>query len=180
MGLRPTQGDEKRLLSRNRSAIRAAGTPGTLCRKTFPRKVRGTADPSAALGMTKGRVVALHQERRPVENRGSLHYARSKNISKKGPRNCRSASAGSGQALGCPGFPVELGGVSELHAAFFKESRTRGYLWCRVVGNPGPLPRHAGAGGMTKGRAALQVLLPFSALACVTEIQGNHSGGGLT
>jgi hypothetical protein len=26
-----------------------------LCRKTFPGKVRGTADPSAALGMTKGR-----------------------------------------------------------------------------------------------------------------------------
>jgi hypothetical protein len=25
-----------------------------------------------------------------------------------------------------PGFPVELGGVGELHAAFFTESRTRG------------------------------------------------------
>jgi hypothetical protein len=37
MGLRPTQGEI------------------TPCRKTFPRKVRGTADPSAALGMTKGR-----------------------------------------------------------------------------------------------------------------------------
>jgi hypothetical protein len=38
--------------------------------------------------------------------------------------------------------------VSELHAAFFNESRTRGHLWCRVVGNPGPL-------GMTKERAAV-------------------------
>jgi hypothetical protein len=33
-------------------------------------------------------------------------YALSKNISKKGPRNCRS--------LGFPGFPVELGVISEL------------------------------------------------------------------
>jgi hypothetical protein len=27
----------------------------TLCRNTCPRKVRGTADPSASLGMTKGK-----------------------------------------------------------------------------------------------------------------------------
>jgi hypothetical protein len=26
-----------------------------VCQKTFPRAVRGTADPSASLGMTKGR-----------------------------------------------------------------------------------------------------------------------------
>jgi hypothetical protein len=29
------------------------------CEKTFPRKVRGTADPSASLGMTKERVTFL-------------------------------------------------------------------------------------------------------------------------
>ena len=29
-------------------------------------------------------------------------------------------------AGGCPGFPVEAGGVDELHAAFLAESRTRG------------------------------------------------------
>jgi hypothetical protein len=27
--------------------------------------------------------------------------------------------------LRCPGFPVELSGVGELHAAFLNESRTR-------------------------------------------------------
>ena len=67
--------------------------------------------------------------------------ALSKNISKKGPRNCRS--------LGCPGFPVESDGFREAHAAFLDESRKRGHLWCRVVGNPGTL-------GMTKGRATLR------------------------
>jgi hypothetical protein len=30
-------------------------TPAALCRKTFPGKVRRTADPSASVGMTKGR-----------------------------------------------------------------------------------------------------------------------------
>ena len=36
-----------------------------------------------------------------------------------------------------PRFPVKLRGVSDLHAAFFKESRIRGRWWRRVVGNPG-------------------------------------------
>jgi hypothetical protein len=36
-----------------------AGNPGTPCRKTFPRKVRGTADPTASLGMTKERATFL-------------------------------------------------------------------------------------------------------------------------
>ena len=39
-------------------------------------------------------------------------------------------------ALRYPGFPVELGGVGELHAAFLKESRTRGHCRCQVTGNP--------------------------------------------
>ena len=34
---------------------------------------------------------------------------------------------------------VELGGVGELHAAFLKESRTRGHCRCQVTGNPGTL-----------------------------------------
>ncbi len=41
------------------------------------------------------------------------------------------------------GFPVESDGFRKAPAAFLDESRTRGHLWCRVVGNPGPL-------GMTK------------------------------
>jgi hypothetical protein len=45
-----------------------------------------------------------------------------------------------------PGFPVELGGVGELHAAFRNESSTRGCVRRRVAGNPGPV-------GMTKLRA---------------------------
>jgi hypothetical protein len=36
-----------------------------------------------------------------------------------------------------PGFPVRLGGVNELHAAFREESRTRCHGWGRAVGNPG-------------------------------------------
>ena len=40
-----------------------------------------------------------------------------------------------------PGFPVEVGGVVELHAAFLKESRTRGPVWCFLTGNPGALGR---------------------------------------
>ena len=40
-----------------------------------------------------------------------------------------------------PGFPVEVGGVVELHAAFLKESGTRGRVWCCVTGNPGTLGR---------------------------------------
>jgi hypothetical protein len=36
-----------------------------------------------------------------------------------------------------PGFPVDIGGVDELHAAFLKESRTRVRVRCRVVGNRG-------------------------------------------
>jgi hypothetical protein len=38
-----------------------------------------------------------------------------------------------------PGFPVQLGGMGEFHAAFFTESRIRGIMRCRDVGNPGPL-----------------------------------------
>ena len=40
-----------------------------------------------------------------------------------------------------PGFPVEVGGENEPHAAFRKESRTRRYLQSRVQevrGSPGP------------------------------------------
>ena len=56
--------------------------------------------------------------------------------------------------LRCPGFPVELGGVGEPHAAFRYESRTRGCVRRYVAGNPGPvgmtnlrLAAHLGSGG---------------------------------
>jgi hypothetical protein len=38
-----------------------------------------------------------------------------------------------------PGFPVELGGVGALHAAFLNESSIRGFVQRRVAGNPGPV-----------------------------------------
>ena len=36
-----------------------------------------------------------------------------------------------------PGFPGKIGGVGALPAAFLIESRIRGCLWHRAVGNPG-------------------------------------------
>jgi hypothetical protein len=36
-------------------------------------------------------------------------------------------------------FPVEVGGVGEIHAAFFTESRTRGRIQRSVAGNSGSL-----------------------------------------
>jgi hypothetical protein len=61
--------------------------------------------------------------------------------------NCRS--------LGYPGFPVELGGVVELHAPFLTERRTRGPVLCCVAGNPASL-------GMTKGFSAAPTALDHS------------------
>src|SRR5271156_4933947 len=78
----------------------------------------------------------------------------SKNFSRNGPRNCRS--------LGFPGFPVELGGVGELHAPFLTERRTRGPVLCGVSVNPGSL-------GMTKGTDAL----PLSIVVLLTNDTAN-------
>jgi hypothetical protein len=36
------------------------------------------------------------------------------------------------RSWGYPGFPVQLGGSGALHAAFLKESRTRGRVQCGV------------------------------------------------
>jgi hypothetical protein len=44
-------------------------------KKTFPREVRGTADPSASLGMTKGRVALPFRFDAAEVNSRSLHYA---------------------------------------------------------------------------------------------------------
>jgi GntR family transcriptional regulator / MocR family aminotransferase len=41
------------------------------------------------------------------------------------------------QGLDQPGFPVKLGGVDKVHAAFLNESRTRGRFLVRRIGNPG-------------------------------------------
>jgi hypothetical protein len=61
--------------------------------KTFPREVRGTADPSTTVGMTKG-TVALPFRFDDVDDEQQVPPLRS------------------------PGFPVELGGVDALHAPF--------------------------------------------------------------
>jgi hypothetical protein len=47
------------------------------------------------------------------------------------------------------GFPVEVGGVVEVHAAFLEESRTRGPVWCCVAGNPDALVRGAPSASLT-------------------------------
>jgi hypothetical protein len=46
------------------------------------------------------------------------------------------------QSAGAPSprFPVRLGGVNKLNAAFLIESRTSNHGWCRAVGNSGSLP----------------------------------------
>jgi hypothetical protein len=51
--------------------------------------------------------------------------------------SCRKSNGNPSSSSQVPGFPVEVGGVVELHAAFRKESRTRGPVWCCVTGNPG-------------------------------------------
>ena len=43
------------------------------------------------------------------------------------------------RSLGFPGFPVGIGGVEELYASFFTESRTRGSVQCGEAENPGSL-----------------------------------------
>jgi hypothetical protein len=67
-----------------------------------------------------------------------LRYALSKNISTKGPQNCRS--------LGFPGFPVESCGFGQLHVVLFRENHISGPGESCEVGTPGTL-------GMTKERA---------------------------
>jgi hypothetical protein len=57
-----------------RSALRAS-RPRPLPRKTFPGKVRRTADPSAALGMTRGGRRFHQGLKTPRINRRSLHCA---------------------------------------------------------------------------------------------------------
>jgi hypothetical protein len=45
-----------------------------------------------------------------------------------------------------PGFPVELSGFGELHAAFRNESRTHCHVQCSEAGNPGTLWSHGTPG----------------------------------
>src|ERR1700722_1171058 len=52
-------------------------------------------------------------------------------------RESRKKTADLSTTLRSPGFPVELGGVDVLHAAFLNESSTRGHLQRCVAGNPG-------------------------------------------
>ncbi len=72
-----------------------------------------TADPSATLGMTKGRAALtsapVNEGRTEKQQVPPLRY---------------------------PGFPVELGGVGGLHAPFSTERRKRGCVQCCVAGNP--------------------------------------------
>jgi hypothetical protein len=63
-----------------------------------------------------------------------------KSHSNEGFRVCvRTGRGTAGPSTTLPRIPVELGGVGELHAAFFTESRTRGHVQHCVAGNPGTL-----------------------------------------
>jgi hypothetical protein len=56
-------------------------------------------------------------------------------------------------ALAYSGFPVELSGVGELHAAFLNESRTRGCWW-------GPVQEIRIHGPKKTGRSPFQRFYP--------------------
>ena len=73
-----------------------------------------TADPSASLGMTKGKAVL------------PLRFDTADDEQQVPPLRSHE-------------FPVELGGAGALHAPFFTEGRTRGLVQCGVAGNPGTL-----------------------------------------
>jgi hypothetical protein len=68
-----------------------------------------------------------------------------------------------------PGFPVDLDGVGGPHAPFLKR---KAHTWpCPALRGRksgfASVPRHAGAGGMTKGRAVFQ--RGFAPGMCITS-----------
>jgi hypothetical protein len=65
-----------------------------------------------------------------------------------------------------PGFPVRLGGVNELHAAFLIESRTRCHGWGRAVGNPGSFAFFA-KGGIPRISTPTVAPVPSFSAACL-------------
>ena len=71
-----------------------------------------------------------------------------------------------------PGFPVEVGGVVQLHAALLTESRTRGRICCCVTGNPCTLGRTWGT-----IRFATTLLLPSPATAATHLTAGEPRSG---
>jgi hypothetical protein len=87
-------------------------------------------------------VIAGRHWRALQVNPGLTSFVRtelSKNISTKGPRNCRS--------LGFPGFPADSCGFGQLHVVLFRENHISGAGESCEVGNPAAL-------GMTKGGVA--------------------------
>jgi hypothetical protein len=67
-----------------------------------------------------------------------------------------------------PRFPVEVGGVGELHAAFLNESRTRGRWWV-----PGGRKSGFAPVGMTNRRVAL----PLNSIAGLRERRSTANFG---
>jgi hypothetical protein len=103
--------------------------------------MKETADPSASLGMTKGKV-ALSPEsgwwmKETADPSASLGVTKGK------AALFLNVVGGWGEQqvppLRSPGFPVDLDGVDAFHVPFFTEGRIRGLVqWC-VAGNPGTL-----------------------------------------
>jgi hypothetical protein len=77
-------------------------------------------------------------------------------------------TAGPSTTLRSPGFPVEVGGVGELHAAFRNESSTRGSVRRCAAGNPGPV-------GMTISFK----LEDFARINKVTDSRDDKGEGGV-
>ena len=73
-------------------------------------------------------------------------------------------------APGSPGFPVELVGVGELHAAFLTESRTRNRRMGPRTGNPG---RPSAPGTKKTGRSLTKELRKL----CNIETRGKDQSG---
>jgi hypothetical protein len=92
---------------------------------------------------------------RSAENDSSLHQPRSfvaQRHSREAPAECEVTAGEMEEGVGLkavsqllwpdrdrevPGFPVKFVGVDKLHAAFLKESRTRGRCLVPRTGNPG-------------------------------------------
>jgi hypothetical protein len=67
-----------------------------------------------------------------------VREALSRNISRKGPRHCRSLHGTPGQ-VGFPGFPVESCGFGRVRVVLFEENHIRVADESSAAGNPGTL-----------------------------------------
>jgi hypothetical protein len=104
----------------------ACGNCGLNYRAGMLRAGQASLRPASSAGLSSGGTVCVRAETEPGGDSPTAHSLCPKVRLQIPP-------------LRYPGFPVEVGGVGELHAAFFTESRTRGHVQRSVAGNPGTL-----------------------------------------